>query len=92
MVVSILVFSQLGWGSLPLRIAMKLILLPLVVGISYEIIKMAGRYDNLLTRCISAPGMWLQRLTTAEPDDGQIEIAITAMNICIPENAEEDKW
>ncbi len=92
MVVSVLVFSQLGWGSVLMRVVQKIVLLPLVVGISYEIIKLAGRYDNFITRAISAPGIWLQNLTTAEPDDSQIEIAIAAMQICIPENASEDMW
>ena len=91
-VVSILVFSQLGWGSILMRVLQKIILLPLVVGISYEVIKLAGRYDNFLTRVISAPGMWLQHLTTAEPDDSQIEVAIAAMKVCIPENSQEDIW
>ena len=75
-----------------LRVASKIILLPVIVGISYEIIRLAGRYDNILTRIISAPGLALQRLTTKEPDDSQIEIAIAAMERVIPENKETDKW
>ena len=75
-----------------LRVASKIILLPVIVGISYEIIRLAGRYDNILTRIISAPGLALQRLTTKEPDDSQIEIAIAAMERVIPENKEKDKW
>ena len=62
------------------------------VGISYEIIKFAGRHDNVVTRIISAPGLWLQRLTTNEPDDSQIECAIAAMEPCIPENANDDLY
>lgn len=69
-----------------LRTAVKLLLLPLTMGIGYELIKFCGRYDNALTRIIAAPGMWLQRLTVHEPDDKMIECAIEAMNAVIPEN------
>ena len=75
-----------------LRVACKILLLPVIVGISYEVIRIAGRYDNIVTRIISAPGLALQRLTTKEPDDKQIEVAIAAMNKVIPENKESDKW
>ena len=67
LIVSILLFSVLPWSSTGLRVFLKLLLLPVVMGISYELIKLAGRYDNLATRIISAPGLWLQRLTTFEP-------------------------
>jgi len=92
LVVSVLVFSMLEWNNAVIRILLKLLLLPVVVGISYEIIKLAGRYDNFATRIISAPGMWLQRLTTREPDDSMIEVAIEAMKPCIPQDNNEDKW
>lgn len=69
-----------------LRIASKILLLPIIVGISYEIIRLAGKYDNIITKIISAPGLWVQRLTTKEPDKSQIEVAIEAMNLVIPEN------
>lgn len=69
-----------------LRVASKLLLLPVIVGISYEIIRLAGKYDNIATRIISTPGLWVQRLTTKEPDKSQIEVAIEAMNLVIPEN------
>lgn len=72
-----------------LRVSCKILLLPVIVGISYEIIRIAGRYDNIATRIISAPGLWLQRLTTKEPDKEQIEVAIAAMNLVIPENGED---
>jgi uncharacterized protein YqhQ len=75
-----------------MRVAMKLLLLPLVVGIAYEIIKLAGRYDNVFTRLISAPGLWLQRLTTAEPDKDQLEVAIASMLPCIPGEPGSDRW
>ncbi|MEG1850127.1 MAG: DUF1385 domain-containing protein, partial [Oscillospiraceae bacterium] len=92
LVVSVLIFSWVTWSSLWMRILLKLICLPLVVGIAYEIIKLAGRYDNLATRLVSAPGLWLQRLTTREPDNSQMEVAIASMKPCIPENKEQDRW
>ena len=73
------------------RVAVKLLCLPLVVGIGYELIKLAGRKNNLLTRIISAPGVWLQHLTTREPDDSMIECAIAAMEKVIPEDG-SDRW
>lgn len=90
MVVSIIIFSFLSWDNVWQRLMMRVLLLPLVVGISYELIKLAGRYDNWMTRIISAPGMALQRLTTHEPDDSMIEVAIEALKDVIPENAEEE--
>lgn len=92
LVISILVFSALTWSNPVLRILLKLLLLPVVIGISYEIIKLAGRHDNPLTRIISAPGMWLQRLTTREPDDSQIEVAIASMMPVIPKEKGADEW
>ncbi len=75
-----------------LRASCKILLLPVIVGISYEIIRIAGRYDNIITKIISAPGLALQRLTTKEPDDSEIEAAITAMKAVIPEDKEKDRW
>lgn len=75
-----------------LRVSCKILLLPVIVGISYEFIRLAGRFDNIITRIISAPGLALQRLTTREPDDSQIEIAIAAMELVIPEEKGTDKW
>ena len=92
LVISIIVFSVLPWYNGLLRIFIKLLLLPVVVGIAYEIIKLAGRYDNPLTRIVSAPGLWLQRLTTNEPHDDQIEVAIESMKPVLPVVEGEDKW
>ena len=74
------------------RIIASLVLLPLIVGISYECIRLAGNHDNLFTKILSAPGLAMQRITTREPDDSMIEIAIAAMKPCIPDDKEEDKW
>ena len=63
----------------------KLVLVPLIMGLGYEIIKICGRYDNLFTKIISAPGMWMQRLTTKEPQDDMIEIAIAAIEAVLEE-------
>lgn len=63
----------------------KILIIPFTCGIGFEILKICGKYDNALTRIISAPGMWLQRITTKEPEDGMIEIAIAALNACEPE-------
>ena len=92
MIVSILVFSFTTWNNLLIRFALRIALLPVVVSISYEITKLAGRYDNILTRIISAPGKALQKLTTREPDDDMIEIAKLAIESVIPENDEEASW
>ncbi len=92
MVVSILVFSFLSWDNMFVRLAMRIVLIPVVVGISYEIIKLAGRYDNILTRIISYPGMMLQKITTSEPDDSMLEVAIAAMKDVIPTVEGSDQW
>lgn len=83
----------IGGEVLPpiLRTVVKLLLLPLTVGVGYELIKFAGRHDNLFTRIISAPGVWLQHITVFEPTDDMIECAITAVKMVIPED-ESDKW
>jgi uncharacterized protein YqhQ len=92
MIVSILVFSVARWSNIWLRVFLRIALLPVVVAVSYEIIKWAGRHDNILTRAVSAPGRALQRLTTREPDDSMIEVAIEAMRLVLPETPGDDKW
>lgn len=93
LIISILVFSILPWGNGLLRVVYKLLLLPFVIGIAYEIIKLAGRYsENIIMRIISAPGIWLQRLTTREPDDGQLEVALASLKAVLPREDEDDNW
>ena len=94
LILSILIFSLpfITWDNIFLRAITKIALVPLLVGISYEFIKLAGRYDNVVTRCLSAPGLWLQRITTKEPDESMMEVAAAAMLEVIPENKEDDKW
>lgn len=90
--VSIIVFSLVGWRGFWLNLLIRFALVPVVAGIAYEILRLAGRYDNRLTRAVSAPGLWLQRFTTAEPDDGMLEVAITAMNAVRPDSEQSDAW
>ena len=92
MIVSIFVFSFTGWENIWIRIGFRLLLLPVVIAISYEIIKLAGRYDNLVTSIVSAPGKALQRLTTREPDDEMLETALEALRLVIPEDEAEARW
>ena len=75
-----------------IMIAFKLLLLPVVVGITYEINRFCGRHDNTFTRILSAPGMWMQHFTTNEPDDSMMEVAITAVQAVLPEVEGTDRW
>ena len=74
------------------KIAFKLLLLPLVVSIAYEINRWVGKNDNAFTRMLTAPGLWMQNFTTNEPDDSMIEVAITAVNAVLPEKEGADQW
>ncbi|MBQ6839466.1 MAG: DUF1385 domain-containing protein [Oscillospiraceae bacterium] len=75
-----------------LMILFKLLLLPVVVAISYEINRLVGRHDNAFTRALTAPGMWFQNFTTNEPDEGMMEVAITALKAVLPEEEGTDRW
>ncbi len=108
MVISILVFSVASslllavvpaletirgtFGYRLLMIVFKLLLLPLVVSITYEINRWAGKHDNAFTRALTAPGMWMQHFTTNEPDDGMMEVAIAALEAVLPEKEGADRW
>jgi len=92
MIVSILMFSMFEWSSLFYRIVVRLALLPVVAGISYELIKWAGRSESKIACIMSKPGMWLQKITTREPDDKQIEVAIEALKNVLVEDPEADNW
>ena len=91
-VVSILVNSVVRVRNTFARMGCHLLLLPLVVGISYEINRWCGKHDNTLSAILSAPGKWLQRITTNEPDDSMIECAIRALELVIPEEKGSDIW
>ena len=91
-VVSILVNAVVRLDNTFARMGCHLLLLPVVVGISYEINRWCGRHDNWLSAILSAPGKWLQHMTTNEPDDSMIECAIRAMELVIPEEKGSDAW
>lgn len=92
MIISILLFALLPRTGVILRLVMRIALLPVVAGLSYEVIKWAGRSKGKCVAALSKPGLWLQKLTTREPDDSQIEVAIASMIPCIPENKDDDRW
>ena len=75
-----------------LWVLIKILLIPIICGLGYELIKICGRYDNLFTKIVSRPGMWLQRITTKEPQDDMIEVAIEALKAVIPDDPEKDRW
>jgi uncharacterized protein YqhQ len=89
LLIGILVGFLIPFTNPFLRTFAKLLCIPVVVGAGYELIRYCGRNDNTLTHVISAPGLWMQRITTKEPDDGMIEVAIAAMRGVIPENGED---
>ena len=91
LIVGIVVSMFIRVDNLVLRTGLKLLTFPIVVGVGYELIKLAGRADNIFTRIISAPGKWLQHVTTREPDDDMIECAIAAMEKVIPGDG-SDNW
>ena len=92
LIVSILVMCIVPIYQVVPRMIVSILLLPVVVGISYEFIRIAGRSNNWLTRALSWPGLQIQRITTREPDASQIECSIAALKPCIPEDMEDDKW
>ncbi|MFA6948501.1 MAG: DUF1385 domain-containing protein [Eubacteriales bacterium] len=87
LILSIIIYSFpfVTWDNVILRALTKIVILPLIIGIGYEFIRFAGRHDNAFVRALSAPGLWMQRLTTREPDDSEIECAITALKCALPE-------
>lgn len=89
---SIAIGMFLPWDSILARFGLQLLMLPVEASIGYELIKLAGRCDNLFTKIISAPGIWLQHITTCEPDAPQIEVAIAALKPCIPKDKNDDRW
>ena len=96
-IISILVFTLVSinikmWDNVLVRVGLRLLLLPVIVALSYEFNRWVGRHDNAVSRVLSAPGKWLQRLTTNEPDDSMIECAIRALELVIPEEKGSDAW
>ncbi len=89
LLLGIIIGFFIPFGNPFVRTFVKLLCIPVIVGIGYELIRICGRHDNLATRIISAPGMWMQRLSTKEPADDMIEVAIASINAVIPENGED---
>ena len=94
MAVAILIHAVLGvgWDNTWLRLGVRLLSLPLIVSITYEINRFVGRHDNWFTKILTAPGLWLQNWTTAEPDDSMIEVGIRALSEVLPEEKGADQW
>jgi uncharacterized protein YqhQ len=92
MMVSMIFFSMVGWQDPITRVISRLALLPVVAGISYEIIKIAGKSQSTFMSVVSYPGMMMQKLTTKEPDDSQIEVAIAALKGVLVENEDDARW
>ena len=86
MIISLLLFSLMGWPNLVMRVVSRLALLPVVAGLSYEVLQWAGRSDSGLVKALSVPGIALQKLTTRRPDESQLEVAITAMKAVLSDD------
>lgn len=94
MIISIIVFSFFGWPNPFIRLVIRLAMLPVIAGISYELNRYVGGCDseNVITKIIAYPGFQIQKITTSEPDDSMMEVAIAAMKRVIPQNGEDDTW
>ncbi len=92
MMISMVLFSMVAWRGPISRMLIRLALLPVVAGISYEIIKIAGKSQSMFMGIVSYPGMMMQKLTTQEPDDSQIEVALEALKNVLVENEDEALW
>ena len=90
--VSSLVFSFVNWRNMWVRMALHLLLLIPIVGVTYEFNRYVGGHDNCVTRALAKPGLWLQNFTTNEPDDSMLEVAIRALELVIPEEKGKDAW
>ena len=94
MLISIIVFSFFGWPNPLMRLVIRLVMLPIIAGLSYELNRYVGKCEseNTLTKIITYPGFLIQKITTSEPDDSMMEVAITAMKRVIPQDGEDDTW
>jgi uncharacterized protein YqhQ len=89
LMVSILLFSFLSWESVLVRVGLKLLLLPLVAGISYEVLKLAGKSESKILKVVSYPGMMMQKITTSEPDEQQLEVALAALKRALADDEDQ---
>ena len=85
MFTSIILFSFFGWPNPLLRVTIRIVCIPVVAGIAYEIIKFLGKYNNILSKIVAYPGMMMQKITTKEPDDEQLEVALAALKAALNE-------
>lgn len=92
LLIGIIVGIFLPRENMWVRFGLQMLCLIPEASVSYELIKLAGRYDNIFTKIISAPGLWLQRITTREPNEKQIEVAVAALTPCLPKDSADDKW
>lgn len=92
MILAIIVFSFFSASNTWIALLQRVILIPLVAGIAYEIIKFVGKSENKIVCLLNKPGLWFQKFTTREPDDGQIEVAIESLKSVMPEDKEDAKW
>ncbi len=93
MIISIICFSVLSWDTnIFVRSLSRIALMPVVAGVSYEILKFTGRHDNKCTKILRAPGMWFQKITTNEPDDNQLEVALESLKLVLTDDPAEDEW
>ena len=90
MIIALLVFSLFGWPNLITRVITRLVFIPVIAGLSYELLQFTGRHDSALVKALSMPGILLQKLTTCEPDLKQLEVAIAAMNAVLPSHNDPD--
>ncbi len=87
------IFPSLQESSFrPIWVAIKILMVPFICGVGYELLKVCGRHDNLITRIVAAPGIWMQRLTTQEPEEPMMEVAIESLKAVLPEKEGEDNW
>ena len=91
-VLSVALFTPLEISNVWLRMALHLLLLPVVMGVTYEFNRFVGRHENILCRVLRAPGLWMQNFTTFEPDDSMIEVGIRALQEVLPEEKGKDRW
>lgn len=89
LIISIIVNSFLTWDNVWLRFGLKILTIPVIVGLGFEFIRYAGSHNNLFVKILSAPGLWMQRITTREPDLTQLEVALEALENAIPEEYSE---
>lgn len=91
LIISLLLFSFLGWPNLAFRILSRLLLIPVIAGVSYEVLRWAGRSDSIIVKILSVPGLLMQKITTSDPDQSQLEVAIVAVKACLMERSPEER-